>query len=617
MVSSRAVFAFALSLTLIFSVGCQNNGAKGGNYPRKETLYIGGHEWSKPNNFNPLNEWPVTWPVSGSSNLMYESLFGYNILTGELEPLLGQEWQLSDSVLSVLLNEKAYWSDGNPVLPEDVLYTFELHKKYETLHNSSWDYFDSLYYEEESGQLLFKLRSEQYNPLIMKDIIATVYILPKHVVSQWEKEGVKKAKVTFEKGGGNWKTGSKSKKALNLILDHMKSYKNNENPVVSGPYTIYEATDDKIVLKRIENYWGNDAMYSGEKPGPKYIIHPIYAENKEFNDALTRGDLDASATFCPMIEAKKSSGVGTFYESSPYYVPGSIPSLIICHKPAESKRSGYTKSVLMDATFRRACARMIDRSMIRKVAIQKYAPELKPGYIIDNDIEGLFYNESDANQYGNGYDPESAKSLLKSAGYKWKNGELVTPYNKKVDTLEIACPKGWDDWITAVDICVKGLEAGGIPVKKTIIAEEDYWGTLAYGTFDFIVKTPQAEQMPSLPWSRFDKIMAADEICGIGEWASANEGRYYNRRVDSLLTLIPKLEDEAQVEAYNELNRLFMKEMPVIPLMYRPHVFYQFNTKVWTGFPTYKELNRTGQAISPQNLNIGAAVKGLWKLKNK
>lgn len=599
---------------LTLMVGCKGKSGKKGNYPRKETLYIGGHEWSKPNNFNPLNEWPVTWPVSGSSNLMYESLFGYNILTGELEPLLGKEWLLSDSVLSVTLNERAYWSDGKPVLPEDVIYTFNLHRKYETHHNSSWDYIDTIYYDEESDQILFKLTMDQYNPLIMKDVIATVYILPQHILEKWEQDAIKKAKSTIVKSGKKW--NAKSSEARSLVLSIMREHKNSEEAVVSGPYNVHDISDDKIVLARVDHYWGNDAMYKGHKPAPKYIIHPIFSSNEEYNDALTRGDLDASATFCPMIKEKKKNGVGTFYESSPYYVPGSIPSLIICHKPS-NVRKGFTKSVLRDAKFRRACARMVDRSMIRKVAIQEYAPELEPGYIINNDIEGLFFNSDDAKKYGNGYAPAEAKKLLIKAGYSWKGSQLYTPSRKKVDTLEIVCPKGWTDWITAVDICVKGLTEGGIPVRKKIIPEDDYWETLAYGHFDFIVKTPQAEQMPSLPWSRFDKIMAADEICNIGAWASANEGRYYNKKVDSLLTLIPKLEDDAQINAYRKLNRLFMREMPVIPLMYRPHVFYQFNTKVWTGFPTYKELNKTGLAISPQNLNVGAAVKGLWRLEQK
>lgn len=613
--SEKRYWLLLLLVSLFFISSCNKNGKKS-NYPRKETLYIGGHEWGKPNNFNPLNVWPVTWPVSGSSNLMYESLFGYNILTGELEPLLGEEWSLSDSVLSVTLNDKAFWSDGKPVTPEDVIYTFGLHKKYETHHNSCWDYMDSLYYDSESGQLLFKLTMDTYNPLIMKDVVATVYILPKHIFSKWEKEAIKKAKVEVEKAGGNWKKSANNTESRALVLKFLRENKNIKNPIVSGPYNIQETAEDKIVLSRVENYWGNDAMYDGSKPAPKYIIHPIFSSNEEYNNALTRGDLDASATFCPMIEEKKKSGVGTFYENSPYYVPGSIPSLIICHKPAKNKK-GWTKAVLKDAIFRRACARMIDRSTIRKVAIQKYAPELAPGYIINNDIEGLFYNPEDAEKYGNTYNPQVAKEMLIDARYTWSNGHLIAPSGKKVDTLDIVCPAGWTDWVTAVEICVKGLQAGGIPVRKKIILEEDYWGTLAYGKFDFIVKTPQAEQMPSLPWSRFDKIMAADELCKIGDWASANEGRYYNKTVDSLLTVIPKLEDEEQILAYRKLNKLFMLEMPVIPLMYRPHVFYQFNTKVWDGFPTYKELNRTGLAISPQNLNVGAAVKGLWKLKKK
>ncbi|MGM0443750.1 MAG: ABC transporter substrate-binding protein [Fibrobacterota bacterium] len=622
------IFASVFLSLILFGCG----GDKVTSYPREKTLYIGGHIWGEPNNFNPLNSWPITWPATANSNLLFETLFGFNINSGQLEPLLGKEWSITDSVLTVTLNEKARWNDGEPVTNEDVLYTFELHRRFWTDHHTSWKYIDSMFVIEETGQIAFKLSAENYNPLVMKDVITSVPILPRHVFKPLEKTARRKVTSQLKKDGVPEEDFDSELE--NGIFEEMKSFTNTDRPVGSGPYTVYDMSVQKLVLVRVDDYWGNEAMYGGRKPAPKYIIHPVYKSNSAYNLALTQGKLDVSSTFCPMIGTKKDDGVGTWYEDEPFYVPGSIPSLLICHKPDSARekdgtyREGWTKDVLKDAAFRRACDISINREVIRRVAIYNYAPQLRPGYIIDHDLrsgnlEGKYFNEKDAREYGSHYYLDSveefaeenipkARKILEEAGYTWSDTLMIAPSGDTVAPLKIACPSGWSDWETAVEISVQGMREAGIPVRQEFIQEGTYWERLAYGHFDFIVKTPQAAQVPSLPWSRFDKAMSGNEMVPMGSWASGNEGRYQNDRVDSLLSLIPQTQsDSARVEAYRELNKIFMQEVPVIPLMYRPSVFYQFNTTVWSGFPRYSD----GKGLSPQNLNVGAAVKGLWELK--
>jgi len=124
------------------------------------------------------------------------------------------------------------------------------------------------------------------------------------------------------------------------------------------------------------------------------------------------------------------------------------------------------------------------------------------------------------------------------------------------------------------------------------------------------MKTPQAEQLPSLPWSRFEKIMSSSDIDTVGVFIYTNEGRYVNQLADSLLTVIPSLKDDKELElGYSKLNELFMKEMPVIPLMYRPSLFYQFSTKHWSNFPTLDN-----PYAPPSCLIVAAGRKALWEI---
>jgi peptide/nickel transport system substrate-binding protein len=62
---------------------------------------------------------------------------------------------------------------------------------------------------------------------------------------------------------------------------------------------------------------------------------------------------------------------------------------------------------------------------------------------------------------------------------------------------------------------------------------------------------------------------------------------------------------------YDQLDQLFMKDIPGIPLMYRPNEFYEFNTTAWSGFPTDKDPS----AGTPQFAQAG--IKWLYKIKAK
>lgn len=607
-----------LFITLII-MACGNRGNS--PYPRNETLYIGGFQWGDPASFNPLGDWPVTWPATGNVNLVYETLFAFNILTGELEPLLGERFELEDSVLTVSLNSGTAWSDSTKLTVEDVKYTYYLHKRYQTLHHSVWRFLDTVIVDTALQNVTFILDKENLNPLTIKDMLGSVIILPKHVYAPLEEIAIAKNDNLKNSTNGTYE---------NLVLADMVSETFFEGTVGSGPYSLREHSKERIVLERVDSYWGNKMRGGGAKP--KFIIHPLYSGNDDYNKALEEGKIDVSATYCPMVWNKKRSGVGTWESAEPYYIPGSIPSLLISHQPesvehitVDEKSYSATKDVLKDASFRRALAASIDYEMIRKKAIQGYAPELSPGFIISSGIEQIYYDSENADVEGaftsktykdlktrqNG-----VKSSLAAAGYTWiedsnnPGGRLVTPSGKVLADMKMTTPKGWSDWEIAVKVAVTGLRNIGVPVTEDYIEEDEYWSRLGLGQFDFIMKTPQADQLPSLPWSRFEKVMSSEDIDSVGVFIYANEGRYKNRIADSLLSVIPKLKKDADVEeGYRKLNALFMREMPVIPLMYRPSGYYQFSTKHWNNFPTIET-----PYAPPSCLTVAAGVKALWQI---
>lgn len=594
---SFPMIAFLLSLSII--VYCTSKQSENNNkvidnpdqLPREKTLNISGFQWGPPASFNPLAITPA-WPITGNINLIYQAMFGFDLLSGEIKPIIGKSYKLNGRILEIELFEIAKWQNGDPLTSSDVVYSYNLHKKYTTNFSFGINNFIADVKENGPHGVTITLSEKDYNPLVAYDIISTVQILPRVIFEKIEKDAFDQVAV---------ETGATPEN--NDVLNTMRLFKNDKNPVGSGPYTLHSYSDQKIILRRIESYWGNQ-LHGGNQPAPNYIVHSAYPDNDEVNVALHTGELDISQTFLPEIWKQFPDGVGTWYSDKPYYIPGIIPALLM----------GLTRPPIKDVNFRRAIIHAIDYEGIKNNAVYGYTPELKPGIILPFGLEKEFYSEQDANDFGQLYDPQKAKSLLQQAGYSWgQDGLLVDPSGKKIRTMYATCPAGWTDWESTIKIVVAGLRAVGVDVQEKYLEYEQWDRDLKNGLFDFTMKTPHPEQSYSLPWARFDKVMSSKDWRPVGEVMYQNEGRYKNPVADSLLVAIPTLNDPEKLKiAYRAINRLFMSEVPVIPLMYRPWLFYQFNTKYWNNFPTSKNPYAT-----PQCLMVGAGIEALWGIKSQ
>jgi peptide/nickel transport system substrate-binding protein len=548
------------------------------NFPRKQTLYVGGWDWSAPSTFNPLDADP-NFPMDGNVNLVYEALFGYNQISGKLEPILAQNYTESDSSIIVELDPQALWSDGTPVRAEDVVFTFELDRDFETTRHSNWNFLKTVK-AQDSLKIIFQFNPERYNPLSVKDMISEVNILPRSVFSP-----------LVDSAEGN--------------LQKLLNFKNDKNIVASGPYTLHSYSQEQIVLKRNDSYWGK-YKYENKLPEPLYIIHSLYQGNNHFSHAMTKGQLDLSSTYMPRIWTKKKDKVRAWDTEEPYHSPGSIPTLFM---PLQKKP-------FSDVKFRRALAHSVNYERIRNLAVSKYTPSVKPGFILPFGPESKYYSQEDAGKYGYSYNLETARDILKQAGYQWnEKGELQYPDGSLLPPLSLECPQGWTDWENTLNIVRDDLKSLGIDAQKKFVPYGKWDEDVKKGTFDLIMKTQTANLWPSTPWKRFDQVMNSDSTLfkPVGEEMHHNFGRYRNEKVQKLLRAIPSLQKEEEIaKAYRELNRIFMEEIPVLTLMYRPTSFYQFSEQHWKGFPAAENQAHS----TPQCLMIGAGIKDLWKLRS-
>lgn len=601
--NTRALFAVLAFMLLL--VGCKNDNASSESsdisaFPRAKTLYLAGSQWGDPNTFNPLAEsWQAAWPVGDRFNLMYEPLLSYNSLSGQFESVLGTLIEKSTSKIVVDLNPKAKWSDGKPVSGADVQFIFLLGQRFSNAATGYAKEFiskikvDTVDVEGvKTERLSFMVNQKgRNNPLVILDLLQAIRVVPAHIYEDLLAKN-------------------------NNDLGAVQKFKMDSVPVVSGPYNLLTYSNEKIVLKRRDDYWGNEALYGGKKPVPEYIIHPIYKSNDHFAIALQKGNLDASQTFIPRIWMKKKDKVGTWHESAPYFVPGSLPMLLI----------NCTKAPLDDPAFRRAMAAAVKYGDIKELAVSGYSPDLQPGLIMPGTLEGKYFVKADAEKYGVSSNPEQAKKMLEEAGYKSvykSDGSLdymLGKDGKKLPTLYVKSPAGWSDWEAMVAIVVKGMRDVGIDAREGFVDAGLYWPALPSGDFDLIMHKPAASITPSLPWSRFEAVMSSRNWVPVGgdHRMNENQGRYnqpgsknYRPEVDALLNKIPLMTDEAEIAAaYAKLNQIFMQDQPALTLSYLPEQFYEFSTKNWTNWPTEKN-----PYAPPQMPMVSAGVKILWNLQ--
>lgn len=546
--------------------------------PRNETLYINGLQWGPPTNFNLLSGNPA-FPVNygNSRELVYETLFMVNQLDGGLEPLLGNSYEWTDeTTLRIELNADAKWSDGTAFTADDVVYTYELGKKYDINWSSFWTYISEV--KADGAQAVeIKLNPENPNKLTVLDSIELIPMLPKHI---WEE---------IEKKNNN---------DLTAIRKEV-----NDNPVGTGAYKLHFYNDQKITIVRDDNYWGQKLF--GKLPAPKYITHVIYKDNAAGDLAFKSGQVDVSQQFIPQVWKMWEGGaaVKTYLKDAPYYLPGSMPSIFF----------NLSKAGLDNADVRRAIAMSINYDKISELAMSGYSAPMQPSLTLNSDAESKYIDQDAIKSLQWTMDIEGANALLDKIGAtKGKDGIRVLN-GKRLGPFEVECPYGWSDWNAALEIVAQSAKAIGIEIR-TKFPESPVWtNDLQTGKFDIIMNTPAGGVSPSQPWNRAMTIMYSKGVAPMGEMAFWNWGRYQNDRADAIIEEIPSVSDEANLKSlYTELNTIWLKDIPSIPLMYRPWVFDTVNESVWKGFPTEGD----GTNIPPQISMDGAGIKALYQIHN-
>ena len=440
--------------------------------PRDETLYFAGQQWGTVNSWNVIgtnqNNAMALAAGAGYRTTMFETLYMWNVMTGELIGLLADgdyTWNDNMTELSVNLKEAAHWSDGRvigvkatrydgtPVTAADVVRTWEIGVEIGNGTGSSYGAFiDSIEATGDKSLVIHcKLDASgaPVNPLKVLDFLELAPIAQ----AAWIDKVV-------ERCNGD---------ATAILNDP------GDDVVWSGPYTKYYSDDQKVVLIRDDNYWGQDASMWGKLPVPKYLAHVIYADNAAGEVALKAGEVDVCQQFIGNIQnlwLEDGLPISTFYDEAPYGVCLTMPT------------AWYNMNlpvIAENTALRKAIAMAVDYDTIIANAMTNQSPSFSdvPRSLMNptDGEQALYDHDAVADLQWAGNDIEGAKALLDEAGIVDSDGDGWREWNGEKISLNAVCPNGWTDWQASMEVVAAAGKNIGVEIT-TLYPEYSIYQTV-------------------------------------------------------------------------------------------------------------------------------------------
>ena len=342
----------------------------------------------------------------------------------------------------------------------------------------------------------------------------------------------------------------------------------NSNPVGSGPFTkITRFTTQDYVLNKNPNYWQKG------KPLINCLEYVQAASNDAALALIQNGSVDWTHNFVPNVDKAYTNRDKAHYHS--FYATTAYPVSLVFDNNV------YPYSI---PAFRHALSMAIDRKTVSKLGEYGYAPPtdaiglngLFPQWVTNSSVKAQAKLLSTFNQ-------AAAKKLLTDNGFTYKGNKLFDPKGNAV-SLDIHVISGWSDWVASNQIITKNLRDLGLDSNVKLEPDFNSWFPNAYATKNPTLLWQNGSQ--ASPYGFFFANLSHNALIPSGEDASTtgNWEHTYDTQATKLLDQWKvTLDPEKQQVIATQLEKIFLAQMPIIPLFIGPR-WSTYSTKYFHCF---------------------------------
>ena len=479
-------------------------------------------------------------------SLCYEGLLNVHPLTLEFMPLLASHWKISDDKMKFWfrINPDARWSDGMPVVAEDVVATWDLHMDETILSPSDQLVYGKYNRPVAESKYIVSVECQQLSWRNLLYFGASMYVHPHHILKDLDG------------------------------TDYLKEYQYKLMPG-TGPYTIQEddiINQESFILTRRDDYWAKDDITSKYKANFDKIKFIVVKDNTTLEfEKFKKGEAD----FFTVLQARMWVEECDFESVQKGWVQ---KRKVYSEKPAGT--SGYAfnmrKWPFNDKRLRYAFTYLYNREkMNEEMYYNEYSMmnSLYSGSVYENpDNEKIVYN------------PDKAVQLLNEAGYIKRNsdGWLVHHETGQVLSFEIAIQKGHEYMVTPVQQMLKEY---GIEMKIKFMDGNAMWKNLMERNYTVYMQSWGGLVFPNPETALHSSL--ADEA------NNNNITGFKSERVDELLDEYDVTFDQARrVEIIREIDGIYSDVHPAAWGIARNYTRLLYWDKF--GYPDYMVSRYTG-----------------------
>jgi peptide/nickel transport system substrate-binding protein len=525
----RTIVGAALAASLVVPLAACSS--SGGASASGLILNVASQADSLTQSFNPYlpnTAQGATYTSQGAGGFIYEPLVQINnVNIGHDIPWLAKKWAWSNGnkTFTLDLQQGVKWTDGKPFSADDVVFTYELLKKYPALNVGGVDFATITAPDANTVVMTFTAPSEtKFTSLVSPAIVS------KHI---WSTVGDPTTYV-------------------------------DKNPVGTGPFILDTFSPQSFVLKTNKDYWQDPAKIAGIRFIP-------YKDNQGQTNALVQGQADWSGTY--IADAQKTYTSKS--KDNHYWAPvvgsdGLIPNL--------------ERWPLSDLSVRRAISLGVDREQVGAATdspaatsqtglpMPSFASEVAPKY------KDLVFKQ----------DKPAAEKQLTDAGYTKGSDGYYEKNGKRVE-FSVSFPASYTDIASRAQVLVSQLKDIGIKLDIDTTSVNDINKITADGTFQSTIGYPVGPAPRAFNIYDSMMNPNKYYPLGKATPTFENIERFNDPEAKALFTQYPlATTDSERASILEKLQGIWIDQLPMIVMFYWGN-YGNWSTAKVTGWPSEKD----------------------------